>query len=618
MKLLLGFSAAGKVMCSRVGLVRTAGLAIGALAIAVNQGQAAPYASGVSISGTTVNFILNEPADALSYSINGGAPQVLNGATIGAKSFSLASPTDTFSIIASKNDPVGYTIPTGEEVFNVDTTEPILLPGSHGLAVPSPGAGFRLISDEDNLLTRFNSPRGVDVSNDPNAPNFGTAYIANSAAGTQAASSRVLGDGMYALRADGSDAFGYGDTAQNPTVEGFPAWISTSSNSPYRVTVGEDGQVYVADWSDANGSLIRVTPDLLTGTNVLAGFGGTAPLPAGQNHGSIPAVWVEGSSTAGNLTVYTIDEDLTTAHVTGSGSTTDQNSLWRYDIGSGTLPHSAMPTFVNGAAIGIANTDVSRGADGKWYISQSRFDVDNSPTLYVVSADGSTVLFNSLLKTRELQNDPAATSDILQYVVASDVSPDQKWLALMLNGSDVAVLPLDDDGLPLLDQRMVVKTTVDFEQEFSGRDIAFDAANNIHYVSSGQGRYRVLAPGGETVATTSFDGTDFDFTITSGGGPGEEDADFDGDGDVDGADFLTWQRGVGTPGDQPDGDANGDNLIDGADLDVWQLQFGQGAAAPVAGAVPEPGTFGLAVLAGLACLLAALPRRRLALARARK
>jgi hypothetical protein len=71
-------------------------------------------------------------------------------------------------------------------------------------------------------------------------------------------------------------------------------------------------------------------------------------------------------------------------------------------------------------------------------------------------------------------------------------------------------------------------------------------------------------------------------------------ADFNGDGSVDGADFLTWQRGFGTTtgGILTGGDANGDGAINGADLTIWKDQFGS-AATPVAGAVPEPGALGL-------------------------
>lgn len=68
--------------------------------------------------------------------------------------------------------------------------------------------------------------------------------------------------------------------------------------------------------------------------------------------------------------------------------------------------------------------------------------------------------------------------------------------------------------------------------------------------------------------------------LTAGTAP--DDADFNADGDVDGADFLTWQRGLGGPGDLADGDANGDNLVDGEDLTVWQAQFGEPMQAPSA------------------------------------
>jgi len=58
-------------------------------------------------------------------------------------------------------------------------------------------------------------------------------------------------------------------------------------------------------------------------------------------------------------------------------------------------------------------------------------------------------------------------------------------------------------------------------------------------------------------------------------------ADFDNDNDIDGFDFLTWQRGFGTPSASPaDGDANNDNSVDAADLSIWESQFG--GPAPLA------------------------------------
>ena len=86
------------------------------------------------------------------------------------------------------------------------------------------------------------------------------------------------------------------------------------------------------------------------------------------------------------------------------------------------------------------------------------------------------------------------------------------------------------------------------------------------------------------------------------------DADFDGDGDIDGADFLTWQRGLTAAGGTPaNGNANGDAAIDNADLDVWKAQFGTAEVA--ASAVPEPASVVLA-LASVAS--GVLLRRRVA------
>lgn len=65
--------------------------------------------------------------------------------------------------------------------------------------------------------------------------------------------------------------------------------------------------------------------------------------------------------------------------------------------------------------------------------------------------------------------------------------------------------------------------------------------------------------------------------------------DFDGDGDVDGSDFLLWQRDPGVG-----------NLAD------WSANYGAGG--PASGAVPEPGSLGLAIVC--AGLIAGCARRR--------
>lgn len=64
----------------------------------------------------------------------------------------------------------------------------------------------------------------------------------------------------------------------------------------------------------------------------------------------------------------------------------------------------------------------------------------------------------------------------------------------------------------------------------------------------------------------------------------EPNGDFDGDGDADGADFLKWQRdGLGTAA-----------LVD------WETNYGNGGAASVIGAVPEPSSLVLLLTVAMA------------------
>ena len=77
-------------------------------------------------------------------------------------------------------------------------------------------------------------------------------------------------------------------------------------------------------------------------------------------------------------------------------------------------------------------------------------------------------------------------------------------------------------------------------------------------------------------------------------------ADFNGDGDIDGNDFLTWQRNLGSGSSLAQGDANGDSVVDAADLAIWGQQYGQ-AAASTASSVPEPSTLLLVFSALLTC-----------------
>jgi hypothetical protein len=542
--------------------------------------KAAPYASGITItgSGTTVNYIMNEDSDALEISINGGAYAAAgDGNAKGAHSFTITS-GDTFSIRADRTEN-GFTQADAGTLTKSATGIPYDTHTGYGT----------LISTLANPLTKFNSPRGVNVSMDPNASNFGTTYVSNSIAG--AVGGRTLvGEGLYALRADQSDAFGYGDTAQQNTFFTTGDAAPNSTNIPYKLTVANDGNVYVASFGDEISGVYRVSPDLTTLTSVFAGSTGPTALPPGQNHGSVLATYVTGSSAGGNLVVYTMDEDLTTNQVTGSGSTTDTNKLWKYNINGAALPYSGMPTKVfDGLIPGFSIIlDFDHGADGKWYHSENRSAPANSTGVIVTDASGTT-LWDSRLETAKIRpgtlpspddrgfSTPAGdfnhdgtmnagdyvvwrkqvgtagpdadanndgTVDNLDYAVwrtgngqpasfleagfgdvvndlyapvfAIAVSPDQKWMATLHNNNTILLTPLVN-GIPDIGNRLAIPTG---STTISARDLAWDAAGNLHIVSSGQGQYLVIAPGGHTQDTTSWNGTTYSFNAVTIPGSG--------------------------------------------------------------------------------------------------
>ncbi len=92
--------------------------------------------------------------------------------------------------------------------------------------------------------------------------------------------------------------------------------------------------------------------------------------------------------------------------------------------------------------------------------------------------------------------------------------------------------------------------------------------------------------------------TDVDVSVIPAGGG--EDADFDGDSDVDGADFLIWQRGLGTANaTNMDGNADGDSDVDADDLAVWKTEFGTPLQVASVAAIPEPCALAMVAAASL-------------------
>jgi hypothetical protein len=134
-------------------------------------------------------------------------------------------------------------------------------------------------------------------------------------------------------------------------------------------------------------------------------------------------------------------------------------------------------------------------------------------------------------------------------------------------------------------------------------DLVFDVANNASSPTSMAialvntqpvNQFNIAGPGNPTIGQIVAG------SLNIQAGP-EPSADFNGDDDVDGADFLTWQRHVGTPmnATRAMGDADFNQAVDGADFALWKSQFGASAILSAVQAVPEPTSetiFGLVFL----------------------
>lgn len=453
-----------------------------ALASSAAVTHAIPYATGVKLEGGVLTFILNENADSVKV-IAGAVSKDLGALNKGTISTNLGI-SGAFRIEVSR----------------------------------SAAGGWVQTSDDNNIFVRFNSPRGVAVNKNPASPYFGRVYVANSAAGTTTGVVRSVGDGIYVLNADQSDALGQGNTALN----GGANFSAGGTSSPYRVTVGEDDNLYICDWSDAAGNLIQTDPNLSAGSakfvlkplaSASAPGNGAVPVGLDNTHGSVAAAVVLGSAAAGTLKVYTVDEDYQTDRE--AATATEINSIWEYTIGSAALPYPELPARkISSPAIAFVSQtmDLARGPNGFLYTTDRRSAGAQAGLQVVDPAEPDPALavkFNSLDASFAL----GSTFDYLAESGAVTVSTDGKWVAVLRNatpgttpasgaGNEVVLAPLVS-GIPDLAARVTFPA---FGATAAGRAIAFDAAGNLHVVSSGFGLYRVFSPGGTTVATTTSDG----------------------------------------------------------------------------------------------------------------
>ena len=469
--------------------------------------QATPYATSLTNNAGTVSFRLNEAADQVTIIGNGGTLST----NLGPKSAGL-----TVTNLSAK----GLTAGTIQVVVRK--------------------TGLNAIT---GIATNFmNSPRGLAVNTRPASPYFGRVYVANSAAGGTPA----RGDGVYLYYPNLTD-----DNAGSTTnlqTGGYDFGIGGTS-APFHLSVAPNDEVYIGDWSDAKPGLIATDPNVSTywyvlgqaQANAATGIIGDLPVGIGadgrtNNHGSVQAVVVTGSTNTGDLKVFTIDEDYATDPE--SVTLSQRNALWEYDIGSGPLPWTNPPNkllMVPNINFLSQNDDLALGPNGYLYFNQSRQNASLttwSPSFYVVDpntyidptnysafydpavtnwsgfqsniyAHASQAVGGYIWESQTATRVVTGGVDVFAACNGISVSPDGKYIAGMTITANLIIMAPLTNGIPDVSRLFTFNpgTTA------SGRSVAWDAADNFYLASSGLATVRAYSLGFSSTATSGSDGT---------------------------------------------------------------------------------------------------------------
>ena len=412
------------------------------------------------------------------------------GLTVG---FNLNAPATQVQVIAYDSLGEEYVVATAAnmapeyQTLALNTDE--LPAGTYTWAVKANGVedeeAFEPVLVHAYTTPKFIKPRGVAMDNNYNSPYFGQIYVAD-------AGSAADNSGLYIF-----DPVLAGDGEIHTT-----GW-SASPASPMRPHVGEDGLVYITDWSDNAGN-IHIFDPAMPDSNMVV-FGGTFSGAGGiwntedgkYMHGSFSSCYVTG--TGADRVLYAFDEDVvvdvpkqayrdSTIKVMQDGVEVDSvikiengmdtvkrsMAMLRYDIGALETPWAAAPSAVayNNADNFEQNGDskIIPSVMGGWWISQDRAtDSQAIPALIHVAADGSVNYNSSATLGGRTRGALAFNEDQTLCLTAAD------------NAIRLWDVTWSEDGVPTLTlSDQAITTTFGSQNSSSCYDIAIDRALNVY------------------------------------------------------------------------------------------------------------------------------------------
>jgi hypothetical protein len=607
---------------------------------------AVPYASGIrNTAGSTWEFVLNQPASGVTVMRDGGSPLSLGALAAGRYTFDMTGHS-TFDIKVSNTAATAWTWVNNTPTLWDDFERPT------GMAVnsnPSNLAYFGTIYvDADRARTTATGRatgdgvyalsadiKGINANDysvvaDDHADTSKAATLNWNVAATSSPWRLALDNGGNLIVSDWSDAAGGMKWANPGLTDGGPL-LNTQGGPQFGIPHPTIPNAYM------HGSIVsKPYVQGTLGTNlVVSGVDEDLESSFGAGDGDNLWTWNIGSAPGDhigstNLPTLVVDGS---ALVNGANSGTDS---------------AGTPWFENEGGHFVDAT--YSPAKNRWYMSSATTYGEEKSALLVVDTSGGTPVVKWSSKQFSIDHgldgmpdsaiaESAGINDIFREAWAMKLSPDGTKLYVGLskahNEADdvnpyvgpasahvpgaILVIPLDANGLPdiqINDNGTPGNTADDYitniqsfylpadglasDGNLDRVNIDVDAAGNVYVTDNISEKLRVFSPGGNTLATTSSNGT-FNLSALAAGLLG----DFNNDGKVDARDYITWRK------NSANGSLPNDNGLatQAARYSLWRSSFGtsgSGSGSLGGGAVPEPSTIGLAVIG----MLSVLARRR--------
>lgn len=328
---------------------------------------------------------------------------------------------------------------------------------------------FTKISDNNPLYNYF-APKGIAIDKSPESPYFGRIYVTNTMTGESA--SRATGTGIYVMGPDATDITGQGNTAYTGGI----TWTGVNGEGPRKVTVTNDGRIFIADASTTKAGIYYMNPETFAISSIFPNAtvtSGSVKIGSTYVCGQIVAIGSRGTGASTQL--YAVDK-------TASGS------AWKkfvsvYNIGTNNTWTSA-PTSsaAAGSFIGNDNSSIVPVSTGYWagqYRGAGSNSVANPCMLYYSDSFKETVFNSAEFKDK---NGAMVTLSQASQNGGLAVNESQGIIALSYNGGVyIFDYKLNKDGIPVVNPKFqhslgVASVTYD--------DFAFDYAGNLYAVSN--------------------------------------------------------------------------------------------------------------------------------------